>query len=179
MNPLSEFTQPMDLVIPISEIGEGGIKRTLVLTQDQKSVLLKELDMFAFESFQCEWQLKSLPRKRFHLKGLIIANLSQKSVLSLEPVVTNLNETFETEFWPVEQNNPDISPELDLEYADEIIEFYEGKSFDIGQVIYEHFVVSLEQFPKSEDESFEWEGEQSDDDAPPNPFAVLKKLKDQ
>lgn len=179
MNAPSEFTQPIDLVIPISEIGESGISRSLVLTQDQKAVLLKELDLVSFENFQCDWQLNHLPRKRYRLKGLITAELTQKSVLSLEPVVTRLKETFATEFWPVEQNNPEISPELDIEYADEIIEFYEDKSFDIGQIIYEQFVVSLEQFPRSEGESFQWEGEQADEDARENPFAVLKKLKDQ
>lgn len=179
MNSPSEFTQPIDLVISIKDIGENGIGRNLVLTGAQKAILQKELDLFAFDHFECQWRIKPLHKKRFRLEGVITAELTQKSVLSLEPVATKLDEPFQTEFWPIEQNNPELSPELDIEYADEIIEFYEEKNFNIGQVIYEQFVVSLEQFPRSEGEAFNWDSQQSDDDAPPNPFAVLKKLKDQ
>lgn len=177
MTELNEFTQPIDIVIPINEIGDRGIIRTLSLNDDQRAVLSKELDLSDFVAFSCEWELKALHKNRFRLMATIKAELTQPSAISLEPVECHIEESFKTEFWPLKQNDPVKSPELEIDYIDEIIEFYDNESFDIGQIIYENFVIALEQYPANEGEVFEWDGQTSEKDEKTNPFAALKVLK--
>ena len=55
--------------------------------------------------------------------------------------------------------------------------FYEEEAFDVGQIIYENFIIAIEQFPKNEGEVFEWEGQETAEIEKPNPFAALKVLK--
>ncbi|GAA6212326.1 hypothetical protein NBRC116602_20670 [Hyphomicrobiales bacterium 4NK60-0047b] len=171
------FLGPINLVIPIKDIGDSGIERTLNLDDEQKAFFIKELGLSAFDAFKCQWQLKALHKNRYRLTAEINADITQLSALSLEPVKYEINENFKTEFWPIEQNDPDKSPELEIDYADEIIEFYEKEEFNIGQIIYENFVIAIEQFPRKEGEVFNWENNDTDDEEKPNPFAALKVLK--
>lgn len=172
-----EFSQPIQLLVPIVEIGESGLEKTLNLNDEQKSFFIKELELSAFDAFECKWQLKPLHKGRFCLNAVIKAEITQLSALSLEPVKCSIEESFKTEFWPIDQNDPEKSPELEIDYVDEIIEFYEEEAFDVGQIIYETFIIAIEQFPKNEGEVFEWEGQEAAEIEKPNPFAALKVLK--
>jgi uncharacterized metal-binding protein YceD (DUF177 family) len=177
MSFTENFLGPINLVIPIKDIGDSGIERTLELDEAQKTFFIKELDLSAFDAFECHWQLKALHKNRYRLTAEINAEITQLSALSLEPVKCKINESFKTEFWPSNQNDPDKSPELEIDFIDEIIEFYEKEEFNIGQIIYENFMIAIEQFPKKEGEVFEWENNETADEEKPNPFAALKVLK--
>lgn len=177
MSISEEFTLPINLIVPIKDIGEAGQKGSLELNEEQKAFFIKELDLKAFDAFSCEWELKPLHKNRYCLKANIKAEVTQLSTISLEPVKCEIDESFKTEYWPIDQNDPLKSPELEIDYVDEIIEFYEGDEFDVGQLIYENFVISFEQYPRKEGEVFEWQGDKATDDEKPNPFAALKVLK--
>ncbi len=172
-----EFPQPIKLIVPIKDIGESGVERTLNLNDEQISFFVKELDLSAIDAFECKWQLKSLHRNRYRLTAEIKADVTQLSTLSLEPVKYEIKENFKTEFWPIAQNDPVKSPELEIDYIDEIIEFYEEEQFNVGQIIYENFVIAIEQFPRKEGEVFEWKNNETAEEEKPNPFAALRVLK--
>ena len=133
--------------------------------------------MKAFDAFSCDWELKALHKNRYCLKANIKGEVTQVSALSLEPVKCVIDESFKTEFWPIDQNDPVKSPELEIDYVDEIIEFYDGDVFDVGQIIYENFIISFEQYPRNEGEVFDWQNEEIVGEEKPNPFAALKVLK--
>lgn len=177
MSISEEFTHPINLIIPIKDIGDAGKKGSLELNEEQKAFFINTLDLRAFDAFSCGWELKPLHKNRFSLKAEFKADVTQLSALSLEPVKCAINEVFKTEYWPIDQNDPLKSPELEIDYVDEIIEFYEGDEFDVGQLIYENFVIAIEQYPRKEGEVFEWQGDEAKDDEKPNPFAALKVLK--
>lgn len=166
--------------IALHEIGEKGHEFTLTLEEPERARLAEELDLENFTSFSCKARLTPRHKQRFRMAATIIADFSQNSAISLEPVPIHMEEPFETEFWPEAQSNPAVSPELELDYADEMIEFYQGEILDIGQVIYEQFVIALEQFPRGQGEIFDWQaspGKGGEAEAErENPFAVLKKL---
>ena len=177
MSIREEFTLPIQLLVPIKDIGEAGVSGTITLNEDQKAFFIDDLDLSAFDAFLCEWELKPLHKNRYCLKACIKAEVTQLSSLSLKPVKCDIDESFKTEFWPIEQNDPVRSPELEIDYVDEIIEFYESDVFDIGQLIYENFIISIEQYPRNEGEVFDWQSEEITENEKPNPFAALKVLK--
>lgn len=179
MQTPDNFIQPISIIIPLKDIGERGITRSFSLDEKDRAILASELELSDFSSFTCNWQLKGKHKNRYLLTGEIIASYIQQSAVTLEPLECEMNEQFSTEYWPVSQNDLQKSPELEIEYADEIIEFYEDEKLNIGQIIYEHFVIAIDQFPKREDEELDWQEGDNADNEKPNPFAVLKKLKDQ
>ena len=169
--------QPIKLALSTKEIQKQGLKKQVTLDETQRQTLETSLEIRSFSHFIADLQIIPLPKERFQLQGNLIATFKQISALSLEPVEMQMNENFITQFWPIEQNNRSISPELDLDYADEMIEFYEGDTLDIGQVVYEYFVISLEQFPRAKGEKFDWETPDEASSSSQNPFEVLKVLK--
>ncbi len=166
--------QPINQSLPIKEIGEGA-KQQLILTSTECDELAKTLDVLKLASFSCETKLSPKAGQKFRLEGKIHANYQRQSALSLETVDLEIEEEFTTEFHPLHQKEGRQADELDLEFEEEMVEYYEGDSLDIGQVIYEQFVISLEEFPKKEGETFQWTDETAG--AKDNPFAKLSALK--
>jgi uncharacterized metal-binding protein YceD (DUF177 family) len=171
---------PVKERIALKEIGEEGYDFTISLNDAERRILEDILEIENLKSFKTKGKITPLRKNRFALKAEIKADFSQISSVSLKAVPKSMCELFKTEFWPESQNDPVVSPEMDLDYADEMIEFYDDNWLEIGQVIYEQFVIALEQFPRAEGEVFEWEGVMDgseDSKNEDNPFVVLKKLK--
>lgn len=178
MTNSEKIAQPIVWMVSFKEIGDILLKHELVLDEAQCASLGALLDIESFSNFVCKLELAPLRRRRYRLKGQILANFSQASSISLKPLLVDMNEVFNTEFWPIDQNDPEKSPELELDYADEMIEFYEGSSLDVGRVVYEQFAVALDPHLSDEGEVFEWKGQAPLVEEKVNPFAVLKNLKD-
>jgi uncharacterized metal-binding protein YceD (DUF177 family) len=163
--------------VAIRDIGAEGRQITITLDDAERRTLEELLDIEDLTSFTAVADLRPLRKDRFAMEARIKANFSQISAISLKGVEKQMDEKFDTEFWPIAQADPEVSPELDIDYADEMVEFYENNWLEVGQVIYEQFVIALDLFPRAEGEVFDWEGPSNKDDvAPDNPFAVLKKL---
>jgi len=171
------IAQPIVCLVSTREIHDNGFEKTLTLNEEQRAQLEIILEISKLERFECQFDLSPLPKDRFVLTMQISANYEQKSAISLSAIPVQMSETFSTQLWPISQNDPAKSPELDIEYEDEVIEFYQSEKLNIGQIIYEHFAISIEPFPRASDETFEWEAKKDPDQEKENPFSALKILK--
>lgn len=178
MTQTSDPKHAISWIVSLKDLSEGSVKKELELTKEQRRILSESLEISALDSFLCRLELIPLQKQRYKLVGQIFASFNQLSAISLNPIPMEMNELFTTEFWPASQNDPEKSPELEIDYADEVIEFYEGTTLDIGQVVYEQFVVSIDQYPRAEGEALEPAIDPLED-SQESPFAVLKTLKDQ
>lgn len=177
MNKAIENDKVFELLIPVREIKSNPIEQKLALNQAELKELSNQLDLISIESLECDYKLRPTHKNRIEFIAQLKATLTQLSAVSLEPISKKIDENFTIHFWPSEQNDPETSPELDLEYAEETIEFYEGEHLDIGQIIYEQFVISLDLYPRAEGETFAWENADNTEREELHPFAALKKLK--
>ena len=177
MSEQTQMMSPINWQVATNQIGEKGIKKKFTLDNQDLEHLEQELEIRFLREFICNVKIIPLAKNRFEVQGEMAANFEQSSAVSLNPLPISLHEEFATQFWPISQNDPVKSPELDLEYADEIIEFYEGETLNVGQLIYEQFVISLELFPRADGEILEWEGNDNPQDSNASPFDVLKNLK--
>ena len=164
--------KPIQCALPIKELSKA--KQTqIILSQEECRALGDTLDMHELSFFQCDIKLTPKPNQKFHLKGNITAKYKQLSALSLEPVDLVMKEDFTAEFHPL-KTTKSSEEELDLEFEEDMIEPYEGEVLDVGQVIYEQFVIALEEFPKNEGEVFDWQDKSNLEED--HPFAKLSKL---
>ncbi len=168
--------QPLTRRVALTEVG-SGLSLTITLSERQCAALADALELPSVTSFEATADITPRTKRRFHMKALIQADFTQNSAVSLEPIPLKMDESFETIFWPQEKNTEENAEELELDYEEDMIEFYENEKLDIGQVIYEQFVVAIDQFPRRDDEVFEWHDPTDTDDEDENPFAVLKNLK--
>ena len=177
MSEQTQMMSPINWQVATKQIGEKGLKTKLTLETQDLKYLEKELEIRFLREFICNLEIIPLAKNRFEVQGEMSADFEQSSAVSLNPLPISFHEEFASQFWPISQNDPVKSPELDLEYADEIIEFYEGETLNVGQLIYEQFVINLELFPRADGEVLEWEGDDQSEDKDPSPFDVLKNLK--
>lgn len=169
----------IDLHLPIREIGRSGWQALHELTAEQRGQLADELGLMAITSFKTRLNITPGSGGKFHLKAGITAAISQQSSISLQPVTKTIEEEFHLTFAPAVEEAAAELGEIELTLEDETPEIYHGDSLDLGQLIYEHFAISLEQYPKNEGETFVWDNQQDQpDESAENPFAVLKTLAD-
>lgn len=174
-NPVKDI-KPLTRRVALTEVG-SELSLTLTLSERQCEKLAEILDLPSLTSFEATADITPRAKRRFHMKALIRADFTQISSVSLEPIPLKMDESFETIFWPEQQNTTENAEELELDYEEDMVEFYENEKLEIGQVIYEQFVVALDQFPRGKGEVFEWHDPTDDDSENENPFAILKNLK--
>ncbi len=178
MSEQTQMMSPINWQVATNQIGEKGLKIKLILDRQDLEKLEKELEIRSLSTFICNIEIIPQAKNRYEIQAEMTADIEQYSAVSLKPLPTSFHQEFTTQFWPISQNDPAKSPELDLEYAEEIIEFYEGETLNVGQLIYEQFVISLELFPRAEGEVLQWQGDPSEaSQSTTSPFAVLKELK--
>jgi len=160
----------------VTEIPEEGLRVKRQATPAVREALAAELDLIACERLEVRYSVKPLSQGRFLLKGTLEADVVQTCVVSLDPVETRLVEPFEVEFWPGLEETPEVIEFDPLDTRE--IEPMEGNIIPVGRIIYEQFASAVPIHPRKEGAVFEPPSPR-EADAPVNPFAVLKNLKQQ
>lgn len=170
----------LDWSLSATEIPDGGIAESvLATTAEQRADLAKALDLVSVESLSVRQRIEPLGRARYRFAGTISARLTQACVVTLEPVMSRLEEPFDVEFWPPEQIPDDGDAEREALAVPER-EPIEHNRLAIGRVIFETFAAAINPYPRKDGALFEWEDEAGSapgsSDAG-NPFAALAKWK--
>lgn len=115
-------------------------------------------------------------------KGRLKATLTQTCVVTLEPIETKIESSFEGIFTngdPVESINEDSDEPMAA--LPDILGPIEDDGLDVGNVFIEQLALELDPFPRKqgvEFEGFSSNSGNSEENRKESPFAVLGKLKD-
>lgn len=173
-------TVPVMKAYRIDQISSAGITGYIDATKAQRDEIAALLDLPGLEEFKFDYQLRTTKKGRLKLKGKLFARLTQSCVVTLEPVPAHIDETIEIDFWPAEdvkllekESDPE-SMSLQLDGPEPL----SSDTIDVGLLAYEHFVASLELYPKQTnarlDQKYRVDGEENN--LRDNPFSVLTKL---
>jgi len=171
-----EFSYPLK----IEELGQGQQSYKLSADKDELKILAEILQVQAVNSFNAEMKL-NFKKKQGELKvsGTVNANLSLISVISLTP----FNKDYSTDFEVLYDTNASYEDvygddeDIELDVPDIVID----GTINLADIAIEQLALVMEDYPRLEGEEFEAVIEEDDDDNEDianNPFAVLKKLKE-
>lgn len=173
----TEFSRP----VRVEQIPVNGMDMDLTARPAEREALAKRFDVRAVETLTATVRLQSLARGTLvRVSGQLSARVIQTCVISLEPVVENVSESFSMSFCDtVPETHGDM--ELELSYDEEdppdpIV----GGSIDVGEVVAEQLALALNPFPRKEGVEFERKAEGEDEgegEKRPNPFAALAELR--
>jgi len=166
-----EFSYPLK----IDELGQGEQTYKLSANKEQLITLAGILQIPAVNSFDADINLKFQKKQgKLDVWGVIMANLSLVSVISLEPFDKEYKGEFKLLF-DTTAKYEDIytdDEDINLDLPDIVID---GK-IDLGDIAIEQLALMMDDYPRKEGETF---AEIIEDNSPikSNPFAVLEKLK--
>lgn len=150
---------------------KGEERVTVEATPEERTALAEALDLLSLDSLTAEVTVKPWRVDGVKVSGTVRGAVTQACVVTLEPVTSAVEETFEMRL------HPDATPDPEVEVdpaAEDPPELLEGDTVDIGAIVFEHFALGIDPYPRAP--GAVWEAEEVEEE--PSPFAALAALKD-
>ena len=163
----------------IGDIPEQGLARERVATSDELQVIARAFDLLACSSLSTTYTVLPSSKGGYMLTGCLEAEIQQPCVVTLEPVVSLLKETFAFAFWAIDEMPAPPSGELDLDEEPEAATIVDGH-IEIGRVVLALLAEALEPFPRAPGATLECQAATprgTPVEEPTSPFAVLAQMK--
>jgi hypothetical protein len=174
------MTWQLDWSHAVADIPRDGLRTARTATAEETTLLAAALEVLACERLEIGYDIEPLPQGRYLVKGLLTAVLEQSCVVTLAPVRTVIEESFDIEFWPTDQlARPAAAASDHSALAADDPEPIENHRLAIGRVIYELVAAAVDPYPRAAGAEFDWVEQQSETGASGhrNPFAALAKWK--
>lgn len=163
--------------------GVEGKRLTETATDEERDIIAKEFNLSGLKNFRVEARIEKEGKTGWRAEGRIIATASQPCVVSLEPVIQKIDESFTRSFIPMTKaETEEFYTNINLDpMADDPPEPL-GIGIDIGDVALEAFALALDPYPRSPEASFTPRtvtppGAEPITDELLKPFAALAALK--
>lgn len=176
----------------VSKLDDGPVQLTLEPSDEERKRLALRLGVIAVDMLKCDISLKQESGSNIvHVIGTMQADLTQKCVVTLEPVAAHVEDEFEAWYADSEAavslskvkqekaskgGNAEVKM---LEEHDDPEPIINGK-IDLGELVSQYFSLSINPYPHAEGVHYkvgddtDFKAEESDVN---NPFAVLKEWK--
>jgi len=172
---------PYSLPYNLARLGNAGDRVRFAADAEQRTAIAGWAGVLSLEKFEIQVEIAKLGANRFGLAFRVQADVTQGCVVTLEPVPSSLERTFQRELvfvgptrhgHPADAATPDVVLDGDLEEGPEEID---SLHIDLATPVLEEFALSLDPYPRRPGVEF---APKSRDSAPrESPFAVLKDLK--
>jgi uncharacterized metal-binding protein YceD (DUF177 family) len=160
-----------------TEIPETGVHQSVAASEAERSAIAQELGLVSCDAVDVDYTVRALGGGRYRLAGNLHARLTQACVATLEPLLQEIKEEFEVQFWPA-GSLPETG-EAEVEASSDVEPLLHG-TIEVGRVVFETLSAALDPYPRKSGASLEWQDpEDTEEPGASGPFAALKKLKDQ
>jgi uncharacterized metal-binding protein YceD (DUF177 family) len=171
-------------IVAVDRLEQGEFAETLVAREDERRALAARFDLIAIESLRAEISLRCVGHGPVvRLEGRIFADVVQTCVVSLEPVVSRIEEDFVLHFAPErrgESHGHIVEEDGEADDADLPEPLVDGR-IDVGEAIAQQLALALDPYPRKpgvriEDVIEPGKKGISVDEPRENPFAALARL---
>lgn len=173
---------PISHLVDVSVLPSGGRRETVEADADQRKALAAAHDLISVERFVAEVEIRRWQRDGVRVVGTVKAQVTQRCVVTLEPLPASVEAPFEALFVPEGSRlsrriEPGAGAEIDIDAeGPDMPEPFVPPVLDIGAVAEEFLALALDPYPRAPDAEAP-AGLAPDDGAAENPFAKLAALK--
>ncbi|MCH1542660.1 MAG: DUF177 domain-containing protein [Alphaproteobacteria bacterium] len=169
----------MSLLVLHDEVPPNGREIEHVANDDVLAALAKRFKVEEVADLIFEALLTPLASDCLQVSGKVRGKVRQLCGVTLDPLWTQINIDFSTEFQPQELVAKYVVPEDDFDT--ELPEAMQNGQADIGEMVTQVFAMEIPAYPRAEDAEFvgygQSEAEREAEDAKQSPFAALSALK--
>jgi uncharacterized metal-binding protein YceD (DUF177 family) len=169
-----------DAGLRLDSIPATGREVTLSPSEDERQAIAADLHVTSVDRLDVRLSAVKF-RGGIRVTGRLEAEITQPSVLSLEPIRQTVSEPIDRVYLPG-QEKAYAGPAgaevfVDLE-GDDMPDHFEGGEADLSDLVLETLALSIDLYPRGPGEIAEDLIAPSDEVAGESPFAALKSLKD-
>jgi uncharacterized metal-binding protein YceD (DUF177 family) len=167
---------PWSVSVRLDDVGETGRHIELEASEETRAALAKPAGVDAIEKLSATFDLTRRGREGLRVSGRVNGAVRQNCVVTLEPVLNEIDETIDVDFVPV----PDVAR---LDHADQEIVLTPASdereplldgTVDLGALATEFLILGIDPYPRKPGVTFEAPTPPSDPVA--HPFAALAAL---
>ena len=184
--PRPEFSKsPISRAVTVSTLPTTGFSVRIDATEAERDELAEAHGLSSVDSFHAELELKRWRKDGVRMRGTIRAKIVQECIVTLDPVVSDLDIPVDAVFLPEDSPlrrplDDDGALIVDPEGPD-IPETFEGGTIDVGAIAEEFLELAIDPYPRAPGAELDEASSTDDDggkDAGDNPFARLAALRD-
>jgi hypothetical protein len=142
-------------------------------------VVARSLDLLRCHSLTARYTMGPRGGGHVHLWGTVEAVVEQSCVVTLEPLLSRVAESFRVDFWPDGDLPEPAGGELDFADQTDLEPIVAGR-IEVGNVVFQALANGIDLFPRKPGVTFEPPPSPSGSDDgshPTGPFAALAKMK--
>lgn len=162
----------------VQDIPEEGLSVERSASPEERDVVARALDLLSCRSLTARYALTPRGGGHVHLSGTVWAQVEQSCVVTLEPLVNEVQESFSVDYWP-ETDMPEPSGgAVDMHDEPDLEPIVAGR-IEVGNVVFQALANGIDLFPRKPGVAFEPPAPSGSDDGshPEGPFAALAKMK--
>ncbi len=175
--PAPEFSR----AIPVESLEDGETVIDIEADADERAALARRFGLLAVDSLTAKVGLTPVDVGRVRVHGALAAEVTQACVVTLEPVTTRVEASFERLYGA---DAPEEAGGLitDADTGESPEPFAHG-AVDVGEAVAEQLALELDPFPRAPEVAFDgfssgFKSVGDDDIGNAGPFAVLARLKE-
>lgn len=166
---------PWQVPVAVKDIAETGKHFDLVADASVRAAVARVVGLRDLSRFEANFYLTRRGAGGLHVAGLVSATVGQNCVVTLEPLVSEVEEAINLEFVPqrasARLNGETETQPRDVKWNDP--EPLIGGIVDLGALATEFLILGLDPYPRKPGAVFEPPQDSRRDD---DPFAALAKL---
>lgn len=163
----------------VLDIPERGITQRREASSEERARVARALELGDCSALKAEYTIKPTLDGRYRVHGSFHVQVTQACVVTLEPVESTIEDSFDVTFWPPEQMPAPEGGAVDIDEEPEPEPIMAGH-IAVGRVVFECIAAAIDPFPRAPGAELEQRASAppgTDTSKPESPFAVLAKIK--
>lgn len=161
------------ILVDANDIPAEGRQFAFSAGEVERAEIARSLELPAISRLDVCFDVQRTGSGGLRITGTVAATVTQTCVVTLEPIVTNLNEAVDLVFAPAARVGPRVDVDTSFDAPDPPDPIPEG-GIDLVAVAVEFLHLGMDPYPRKPDAEFEAPGSS---EKAPSPFAVLASLK--
>lgn len=149
----ADAQSPVSFMFQVNRLPKNGADVTLEADEAQRAELARIHDLLSVEAFTAELSVKKWKADGVMVKGRVRARITQQCVVTLDPILSHIDEEITAIFVPetskLARHLDETEIILDPE-AEDLPETYSGDSIDLGALAEEFFTLGIDPYPRKE-----------------------------
>jgi hypothetical protein len=170
------MSEVLDWDHAIQDIPETGLNLERSATETERQNIARTLDLIACTSLVARYSLQPREAGHFRLAGTLDARVEQTCVVTLEPLTSDISESYGVDFWPEGALPAPAGGVVDVHEEPDMEPIIAGR-IEAGRIIFECLAGAIDLFPRKPGATFEPPAGPPRAAEPSGPFAALAKMR--